>query len=169
MFIWNSIARINLENGRLEAAMKAYERGYESVPDSNLDETQKQIWYGRLLHGKSRTMARMGQHEAAWKNVVAVRKMIDEAGEQGEQFEAAYHYLAGYCLLEAGDTAAAIEQLEQADPNDPFHRLLLARAYERAGQEADARKAYEEVAAATTNNMERALSYPEAKKKLSAS
>jgi len=169
VFILNSIARINLENGRLEAAMKAYERGYESVPESNLDETQKQIWYGRLLHGKSRTMARMGQHEEAWKNVMAVRKMIDDGGEQAEQFEPAYHYLAGYCLLEAGETQAAIEHLEQANPNDPFHRLLLARAYERAGQEAEARKAYEEVVAATTNNMERALSYPEAKKKLSAS
>ena len=34
VFIWNSIARINLENGRLEEAMKAYEKGYESVPGS---------------------------------------------------------------------------------------------------------------------------------------
>ena len=41
VFIWNSIARINLENNRLEAAMKAYEHGYESVPDSNLDETRE--------------------------------------------------------------------------------------------------------------------------------
>ena len=169
VFIWNSIARINLENRRLDAAMEAYERGYESVPNSNLDETQKQIWYGRLLHGKSRTMARMGQHEAAWENVVAVRQMIDEAGEEGKPFEPAYHYLAGYCLLEAGETAAAIEQLQQADPNDPFHRLLLARAYERAGQEAEALAAYEQVTGISTNNLERALSYPEAKKKLSAS
>ena len=36
VFIWNSIARINLENGRLDAAMKAYEKGYESVPGSSL-------------------------------------------------------------------------------------------------------------------------------------
>jgi len=46
---------------------------------------------------------------------------------------------------------------------------LLARAYEKAGQEAQARKAYEEVVASTTNNIERALSYPEARRKLSAS
>ena len=169
VFIWNSIARINLENGRLEAAMKAYERGYESVPSSNLDETQKKIWHGRLLHGQSRTLARMGRHEEAWKNVVAIRQMIDAAGKEGEQFEHAYHYVAGYCKLEAGDTRAAIEHLEKADPNDPFHRLLLARAYEKAGQEAQARKAYEEVVASTTNNIERALSYPEARRKLSAS
>jgi tetratricopeptide (TPR) repeat protein len=169
VFIWNSIARVNLENGRLEEAMKAYERGYESVPGSDLDETQKKIWYARLLHGKSRTLARMGQDEEAWKNVLAVRQMIDEGGEEAEQFEPAYHYLAGYCKLEAGKTEAAIEHLEQANPNDPFHRLLLARAYERAGQRAEARQSYEEVMASRTNNIERALAYPEAQRRLEAS
>ena len=169
VFIWNSIARVNLENGRLDEAMKGYELGYQSVPDSDLDETQKKIWYGRLLHGKSRTLARMGKHEEAWKNVVAVRQMIDEGGEDAEPFEPAYHYLAGYCKLEAGETDAAIEHLEQADPNDPFQRLLLARAYEKAGQEAEARKTYEEVAASQTNNIERALAYPEAQRKLEVS
>jgi tetratricopeptide (TPR) repeat protein len=168
VFIWNSIARVNLENGRLEEAMKAYERGYESVPDSDLDETQKKIWYGRLLHGKSRTLARMGQHGEAWKNVVAVRQMIDEGGEEAEQFEPAYHYLAGYCKLEAGEYDAAIEHLEQSNPGDPFQRLLLARAYEKAGQSAEARRTYEEVTVSRTNNIERALAYPEAQRKLKA-
>jgi tetratricopeptide (TPR) repeat protein len=169
VFIWNSIARIDLENGRLDEAMRAYDRGYASVPGSDLDETQKKIWYGRLLHGQSRTLARMGRHEEAWKNVVAVRQMIDEGGEEAEQFEAAYHYLAGYCKLEAGETDAAIEHLQQANPSDPFQRLLLARAYERAGRSTEARKAYEEVVASQTNNIERALSLPEAQRKLGAS
>ena len=169
VFIWNSIARVNLENGRLEEAMEAYERGYESVPGSDLDDTQKKLWYGRLLHGKSRTLARMGRHEEAWQNVVAVREMIDEGGEEAEQFEPAYRYLAGYCKLEAGETDAAIEHLKQADPNDPFQRLLLARAYEKAGQDGEAAQTYEEVVASQANNIERALAYPEARRKLEAS
>ena len=52
VFIWNSIARINLENGRLDAAMQAYEKGYKSVPGSSLPEDQKQVWLGRLQHGR---------------------------------------------------------------------------------------------------------------------
>ena len=49
---------------------------------------------------------------------------------------------------------------------DPFRDLLLARAYEKAGDNENARKTYLEVVNSKQNNLERALSYPEAKKKL---
>jgi len=45
----------------------------------------------------------------------------------------------------------------------------LARAYDRKGSKEDALKAYKEVVASTNNGLERALAYPEAKKKLSVS
>ena len=102
VFIWNAMARINLENGRLEEAMKNYEEGYKSVPNSKLPEVQKTTWLGRLHHGKARTLARMGKHEEAWKEAETVRKMIVDGGEAGRQFWPAYHYLAGYAKLEAG-------------------------------------------------------------------
>jgi tetratricopeptide (TPR) repeat protein len=166
VFIWNSIARINLENGRFDEAMKAYEKGYASVPGSGLDETQKKIWLGRLEHGKARTYARMGKAEEAWKEAQVVRRMIDDGGEQAKQFEPAWNYLAGYVKLAAGDAQAAAEYLEKSDLTDPFHKLLLARAYEKLGRKAEAKKAYEEVVASNANTLERALSYPEAKKRL---
>jgi tetratricopeptide (TPR) repeat protein len=168
VFIWNSIARIELENGRPEAAMKAYEKGYESVPGSSLPDDQKEIWKGRLLHGECRTLAKLGKHDEAWAKAQQVKKMIEEGGEEGKQFWPAYHYLAGYLKLEAGDVPAAIEQLEQANPDDPFHTLLLARAYERAGRSADAKKAYERVVASPANGLERALAFPEARRKLAS-
>jgi tetratricopeptide (TPR) repeat protein len=166
VFIWNSIARIHLENGNTAEAMKAYERGYESVPGSTLPEDQKQVWYGRLLHGKCRTLARMGKHEEAWAEAEKVRKMIEDGGEAGTQYLPAYHYLAGYLKLERGELDQAIEHLEKANPQDPFHRLLLARAYERKGEKEAARKTYAEVVGSTANGIERALAYPEAKRKL---
>ena len=166
VFIWNSIARINLENGRLDEAMKAYEEGYKSVPASKIDEQQKKIWYGRLHHGRARTLARMGKHEEAWKQAEAIKKMIDEGGDAGKPFVPAWHYVAGYAKLEAGDAKAAIEHLTQADKNDPFHRLLLARAYEKAGDKANAKKVYQEVVDSAANGLERALAYPEARRKL---
>jgi tetratricopeptide (TPR) repeat protein len=168
VFIWNSIARINLENGRLPEAMKAYEKGYESVPGSSLPEDQKQVWLGRLQHGKCRVLAKMGKHEEAWAEAQKVKKMIDDGGEAGKQYVPAWHYLAGYLKLEAGDSEAAIEELKQANAEDPFHQLLLARAYEKKGARADAQKAYRAVVDSQQNGLERALAYPEAKKKLAS-
>jgi tetratricopeptide (TPR) repeat protein len=166
VFIWNSIARVNLENGRPDAAMKAYEKGYESVPASSLPDDQKQLWGGRLQHGKCRVLAKMGKHEAAWTEALKVKKMIDEGGEPAKQYVPAWHYLAGYLKLEAGDSAAAIAELKQIDPRDPFQELLLGRAYEKAGDPAEARKFYRTVVDSRQNGLERALAYPEAKRKL---
>jgi len=166
VFIWNSIARVNLENGRLDAAMKAYEKGYESVPGSGLPDDQKQVWLGRLQHGKCRVLAKMGKHEEAWSEAQKIQKMIAEGGEAAKQYLPAWHYLAGYLKLEAGDYKAAVEELKQADPQNPFHQLLLARASEKVGAREEARKAYQTILDSKQNNLERALAYPEAKKKL---
>ena len=166
VFIWNSIARINLENGRLEEAMKAYEKGYESVPSSSIPDDQKQVWLGRLHHGRCRTLARMGKHEEAWAEAEKIKKMIDEGGEPAKQYVPAWHYLAGYLKLEVGDYKTAVDELKQADPQNPFHNLLLARAYEKVGDQENARKSYQAVVDSPQNGLERALAYPEAKRKL---
>jgi tetratricopeptide (TPR) repeat protein len=166
VFIWNSIARINLENGRLDGAMKAYEKGYESVPGSSLADDQKQLWLGRLRHGRCRVLARMGKHEDARKEALVVKKMIDDAGDAGKQYLPAWHYLAGYLALEKGDAKTAVEELEQGAPDDPFQQLLLARAYDKSGQPEDARRALKAVVDSRQNGLERALAYPEAKRKL---
>jgi tetratricopeptide (TPR) repeat protein len=168
VFIWNSIARLHLEYGKAEDAMKAYEKGYSTIPGSNLDEMQKKIWLGRLHHGKARTLAKMGKKEEAWKEAELIKKMIEEGGKDGEQFMPAYHYLAGYLKLEAGDYAKAVEELKQTDLTDPFHKLLLARAYEKNGDSANAQKLYKEITDFNQLTLERALAYPEAKKKLKA-
>jgi tetratricopeptide (TPR) repeat protein len=168
VFIWNAMARINLENGRLDEAMADYKKGYESIPGSKLPEDQKQTWLGRLHHGTCRTLARMGKHEEAWKEAETVRKMITDGGEAGRQFWPAYHYLAGYAKLEAGDNQAALEHLLQSNADDPFHTLLLARAYERLGRKDEAKKAYQKVVDSQANGIERPLAFPEAKKKLSS-
>lgn len=78
------------------------------------------------------------------------------------------HYLAGYLKLEAGDYAKAVEELKQTDLTDPFQKLLLARAYEKSGDTASAQKLYEEITEFNQLTLERALAYPEARKKLKA-
>lgn len=168
VFIWNSIARLHLEYGKPEDAIVAYGKGYDTIPGSNLDETQKKIWLGRLHHGKARALAKMGKREEAWKEAELIKKMIEDGGKEGEQFWPSYHYVAGYLNLEAGEYAKAVEELKQTDLTDPFHKLLLARAYEKTGDNASAQKLYKEITEFNQLTLERALSYPEAKKKLKA-
>jgi tetratricopeptide (TPR) repeat protein len=166
VFIWNAIARLHLENGQPAEAIKFYERGYQTVPGSNLPAEEKMIWQGRLHHGRGRALAKLGKHEEAWKEAELIKKMIEENPERGKQFMTSYHYIAGYLRLEGGDNAKALEHLKQADQTNLFHKLLLARAYDRAGDTANAQKIYREIAESKQNSLERALAVPEAKKKL---
>ena len=168
VFIWNSIARLHLEYGKAEDAMKAYEKGYSTIPGSKIDEMQKKIWLGRLHHGTARTLAKMGKKEEAWKEAELIKKMIEEGGKDGEQFWPAYHYLTGYLKLESGDYAKAVEELKQTDLTDPFHKLLLARAYDKSGDSTNAQKLYKEITEFNQLTLERALAFPEAKKKIKA-
>ncbi|MGH7451934.1 MAG: tetratricopeptide repeat protein, partial [bacterium] len=137
VWIWNHKARINLEFGRLNEALRCYEIGYKSVPptsNTQVDSIQKLVWLGRMHHGRARTLAKMGKHDEAWKIAEEVKKMIENGGKEGEQYWPAYHYLTGYIVLEKGDYPAAIEHLKKTDLNDPFHKLLLARAYLKTGE-----------------------------------
>jgi tetratricopeptide (TPR) repeat protein len=166
VFIWNAIARLHLENGQPAEALKFYERGYQTVPGSKLPAEEKLVWQGRLHHGRGRALSKLGKHEEAWKEAELIKKMIDENPERGKQFMPAFHYIAGYLKLEGGDHAKAIEHLKQADQTDPFHKLLLARAYDRSGDTASAQKIYREIVESKQNSLERALAVPEAKRKL---
>ncbi|HST24079.1 MAG TPA: tetratricopeptide repeat protein [Blastocatellia bacterium] len=166
VFIWNSIARVHLEYGNPTEAIKYYEKGYSTVPDSSIDELQKKTWLGRLHHGKGRALAKMGKHEEAWKEAEMIKKMIEENGKDGEPFWPSYYYIAGYLKLEAGDYKTAIEYLKKTDLTDPFHNLLLARAYDKSGDAASAQKIYKEIVSTNAVTIERAIAYPEAKKKL---
>ena len=65
-----------------------------------------------------------------------------------------------------GDYPAAIEHMKQANLADPFHLLVLARAYEKAGDTANAKKYYQAIVDNNDIGIERALAYPEAKRKL---
>ncbi len=169
VFIWNLKARINLEHNRTEEALRCYESGSETVPESSIPDDQKQIWLGRSIHGKARTLAKMGRFEEARVEAAKIKKMIEEGGEQGKQFLDALHYLNAYIDLEAGDYAKTVDELKQIQQPNDFHKAMLARAYEKLGENDKAVATYREIVASGQNTVERALVYREAQKKLAAS
>ena len=164
VWIWNLKGRINLESGRLEEAIRNYETGYKSVPPSTQPEDQKQVWLGRMHMGLARALAKMGKHNEAWQEAEIIRKGIEADTAKFGEYWPSYHYMAGYLKLEAGEYPKAIEHLKQADLEDVFNKLLLARAYLKTGQKDEALKLCDEITKFNTNNLDRALSYPEAKK-----
>ncbi len=168
VWIWNYMGRVNLEFGRYEEALKCYETGFKSVPGSSLDSLEKKVWFGRLFHGKARTLAKMGRHGEAQQYADQIKMMIETGGKEGEQYWKAYHYLAGYLKLESGDYKAAAEHLEKSDQEDPFQKLLLAKANLKLGNKSYALDICREIVKNTNNNLDRALSYPEAKKILAS-
>jgi len=166
VFVWNRKARINLENGRFDEAMKCYEAGYALVPGSNLPPDQKQLWHGRLYHGRGRTLAKMGKYAEAWAYADTIKMMIESNGAAGAEYWPSYYYLAGYIKLESGEFHEALKHLQQADQDDYFIKFLLARAYEGAGEKDRARTTLEEIVNTPEPDFERALIYNDAARKL---
>jgi hypothetical protein len=70
--------------------------------------------------------------------------------------------------LYAKNYAKAIQELQQANLEDPFVASLLARAYEGAGQAEKAREQWEAVRKSTAHNIQNAFARPMALKKLGA-
>ena len=166
VFVWNAMARINLENGRLEDAMKAYDKGYESVPGSNTSRGPEADLAGAAPSRQVPDPRPHGPPPGGVGGGGGGQEDDRRGGDAARQYWQAWHYLAGYAKLEAGDAPAAVEHLLQADPNDPFHTLLLARAYDKLGKVAEAKKSLQKVVDSQWPGIERPLAFPEAKRKL---
>ena len=150
--------------------MKDYQKGYESIPGSTLDEDQKKTWLGRLHHGKARTLARMGKHEEAWAEVETIKKMIEDGGEAG-----------GSTGPRTTTSRATRSSRPATTPRPPEH--LDAGEQERSLPHAAARACVREARAQgrgeaglpagrsirSAAGIERPLAYPEAKRKIQAS
>jgi cytochrome c-type biogenesis protein CcmH/NrfG len=79
---------------------------------------------------------------------------------------ASWHYLAGYVELYAKNYAKAIELLQKADQEDPFVLSLLARAYEGAGNAAEARDTWALVLESNGHSLQNAFARPMALQKV---
>jgi tetratricopeptide (TPR) repeat protein len=69
--------------------------------------------------------------------------------------------------LYANDYKTAIAELQKADQRDPFNLVLLAEAYEKSGDAAQAKSYYGKVLESNAHNPPNAFARPLAQKKLS--
>ncbi len=166
--IANELARIYLESGDLDNAYQWYQKGHETAfKKPNMPANEKDLWDFRWEHAQARIAAHRGQKPEAQKHVAAAKAILDKGAipEQTRFFP----YLAGYVALYAGENKNAIADLQQADQRDPFILLLLARAYDKSGNKAQAQELYRKILIVNAHNPTNAFARPEAKKMLGSS
>ena len=163
----NELARIDLECGDISAASKWYQVGYDTAMRApNLSDADRDLWTFRLQNAKARIAAREGNSSEASAEEAAAKATLDK-GQIPDQ-QRFYPYLAGYVAFYTGDYKTAIDQLQKADQKDPFILVLLAQAYEKTGNQAEATKYYKQVLTINSHTPTNAFARPIAQKKVGA-
>jgi Flp pilus assembly protein TadD len=164
----NEVARVCIEAGAFDEAERLYHLGTETgLKEPNISEDRRALWMFRLEHAMARLAARRGQKDEALKHVAAARALLDAHPEMAKQQQPFLPYLAGYVALYTGDAAGALEQLRQANQNDPFIQCLTGMAHERLGQKEEAMACYRRASQTTAHNPPAAFARPFARRKLS--
>ena len=163
--IANELARMELESGDNAEAYKWYKTGYETaLQKPDLTSADKNLWLFRWESAQARIAARSGKTDEAQVHVVAAKAALDKANSPDQaQF---FPYLTGYVAFYTGDYKTAIGDLKTANQNDPLILALLAEAYEKSGDTAQAFDYYRKVLASNAHNPTNAFARPLAKEKL---
>ena len=161
----NELARIYIESGNIDSAFTWYRTGYRTAslkPD--LTDAEKDLWAFRWHHAQARIAARRGQGDVALEHVAMAKASLDKGTNPDQQ--RFFPYLTGYVAFYAGDMKKAIADLQQADQRDPFILSLLAAAYEKSGEPAQALDYWRQVLTFNSHNPTNAFARPLAKKKV---
>jgi tetratricopeptide (TPR) repeat protein len=164
----NALGRVYLESGNTAKAEEWYRTGYEtSRRVSNLTAAQLRLWDMRWQHALGRIAARKGRRDAALEHAAAVKKLLDEGGNDNQR--AAYPYLMGYIDFYTKRYQDAIQSLKEGDQEDVFVLGLISQSYNRLNDGAHAREYAERVMASSAHNINAAFSRPQARALLKSS
>jgi tetratricopeptide (TPR) repeat protein len=175
----DELARIYLESGDLDNAFQWYQTGHlTALKNPEITPAEKDLWEFRWEAALARIAARKAQSNLppgektlagqAQQHLAAAKAILDK-NDNPDQMRF-YPYLAGYVALYTGDYKTTIAELQKAnqqfDGKDPFLLSLLAQAYEKSGDKAQAIEYYKKVLTINMHNPTTAFARPLAKKKL---
>lgn len=165
--IADELARIYLESGDPDNAYKWYQTGHETaLRNPKLTDAERDLWAFRWEHAQARIAARRGQSADAQQHVAAAKAIIDK-GTNPDQAQF-FPYLVGYVAFYGGDYKTAITELQKANQRDPLILSLLAQAYEKTGDQANALQYYRRVLEINAHSPTNAFARPLAKEKVAA-
>jgi tetratricopeptide (TPR) repeat protein len=156
-------ARIYLENGDLENAQTWYSKGHSvALSDPKLTDADKDLWTFRWESAQARIAARKGDKAGAQQHLAAAKAAIDK-GTNPDQAQFV-PYLEGYVAFYGGEYPAAVSDLAKANQKDPFILVLMAQAYEKAGDHKSAMEYYRKVLGTYSHSPTGAFARPLAQK-----
>ncbi len=164
--IADEAARVCLDSGDLDAAYKWYKTGHDTgLEEPDIKPARRDLWDFRWEHAQARIAARRGEQAEAQKHVATAKAILDKGTipEQAQFFP----YLKGYVAFYAGDYKAALEDLKQANQDDPFIQCMIGQTYEKLGDKANAQTYYRKALGTTFHSPAAAYAVPFARKKVS--
>lgn len=164
----NAMGRIYLESGDVAKAEQWYATGRDTAQKlSNLPGDQVDLWAMRWHHAQARIAARRGDLATAERETTAVKTLVDK-NEQNAREAPIYYYLAGYTALYAGNNDAALAALAKGDQRDPFVLGLMAQAYDKKKDKANAKAFYDKALESPAHTIQNALTRTIAEQRLAA-
>jgi tetratricopeptide (TPR) repeat protein len=161
----DELGRMCLDAGDPDTAYDWYRRGHDAgLRESNIPTERKDLWEFRWAHARARIAARRGKADDARKFAAAAKAIFDKGSIPDQQVY--LPYLTGYVAFYAGDFAAALADLRNADQSDPFIQCLIAQTYEKLGDTAKASEYYGKAAGTTAHSVPAAYARPHATTKL---
>jgi tetratricopeptide (TPR) repeat protein len=164
-----SAVQIALHNDLLEDAERVlgqYSPVVRADAQAVNDASNTRLTEAGILAWESQLAARRGDFATALAKANEHRRLV-ENDQNPRRFET-YHSLLGLIELRKKEFAQAIPHFRQADLTDIYQKYHLALALEGAGQSAEARKLFQEVATWNFNSVGFALTRRDAMRKATA-
>ena len=130
--IADETARVCIDSGDLDSAQKWYKIGHDAgLEEPDIKPGRQDLWNFRWEHAQARIAVRRGDQLEAQKHVAAAKAILDK-GTIPEQAPF-LPYLKGYVAFYGGDLKTALDELSEANQNDPFIQCLIGETYEKLG------------------------------------
>ena len=143
----NAVGRVLLETGRPADAVEWYERGWQAIEGSSLVATERTIWKVRELHGRARAAATRRDLGRARELAAEAERLMATDTANADHYAWIGPYLTGYLKLAERKYGEAVVELRRSDLERAHLRYLLAEAYARNRDRAQAKEWYEKALA----------------------
>jgi tetratricopeptide (TPR) repeat protein len=138
------MGNIQLELGQYDKALNSFMGAVKAIESSDLDQKVKDNARRAFLYNSARINLMTGDISTAKEKA---KKHLASTTELGNPFQIwLSHELAGMIALEEKDYSRAIEELAQANQQNPYNHYRLALAYTGKGASDKARTACETAA-----------------------